>query len=72
MACKGCESEKQQAIPVELVFAFPGIEGIKLSPVYVSHKVLVCLDCGYAQLVVPPAQLEQLKKGICQVRSTVA
>lgn len=59
-------------LPVELVFDFPGIEGIKLSPVRVAHKILVCFNCGYTQLVVPPAKLEQLKKGICKVRSTVA
>ena len=72
MACRGCESQNQQVFPVELVFAFPGIEGTKLSPVHVSHKILICLDCGYAQLVLPPARLEQLKKGICKVRSMVA
>jgi hypothetical protein len=64
MACKSCGSDKQQYFSGELSVAFPVIEKLKQAPVYVLQKLLVCLDCGYAELIVPPTELEQLRKGI--------
>jgi len=28
------------------------------------QKILVCLDCGYTELIVPTAELAQLRKGM--------
>ena len=64
MACKSCGSEKQQYFSGELSVAFLAIEKLKRDPVYVIQKILVCLDCGYVDLIVPSAELEQLRKGI--------
>jgi hypothetical protein len=64
MACKSCGSEKQQYFSGELSVAFLAIEKLKQAPVYVIQKILVCLDCGYVDLIVPSAELEQLRKGI--------
>ncbi|MGC1415347.1 MAG: hypothetical protein WA817_08705 [Candidatus Acidiferrum sp.] len=64
MACKSCGSDKQQYFSGELSVAFPAIEKLKQAPVYVLQKLLVCLDCGYAELIVPATELEQLRKGI--------
>jgi hypothetical protein len=64
MACKSCGSEKQQHFSGELSVAFLAIEKLKQAPVYVIQKILVCLDCGYVEVVVPSAELEQLRKGI--------
>ena len=72
MPCKGCTSDNQQYFSVDLALAFPGVERLKLSPVYVCPKILVCLDCGYAELVVAAAELERLKKGMAAFRSTGA
>ena len=63
MACKSCGSEKQQHFSGELSVAFLAVEKLKQAPVYVVQKILVCLDCGYAEINVPTAQLEQLRKG---------
>jgi len=63
MACKSCGSEKQRYFSGELSVAFLAIEKLKQAPVYVVQKILVCLDCGYAEINVPTAQLEQLRKG---------
>ena len=63
MECKSCGSEKQQYFSGELSVAFPAVEKLKQAPVYVVQKILVCLDCGYAELIVPAAELEQLRKG---------
>jgi hypothetical protein len=64
MTCKKCASAHQQEFRGELTVAFAGKERINLSPVYVCQKTLVCLDCGYTELLVPAPQLEQLNKGI--------
>jgi hypothetical protein len=63
MPCKQCASTHQQDFQGELTVAFAGKERINLSPVYVCQKTLVCLDCGYTELVVPAPQLEQIRKG---------
>ena len=63
MACKGCGSEKQQYFSGELSVAFPAIEKLKQAPVYVVQKILVCLNCGYTELIIPTAELAQLRKG---------
>ncbi len=50
MACKSCGSEKQRYFSGELSVAFLAIEKLKQAPVYVVQKILVCLDCGYAEI----------------------
>jgi len=64
MACKGCASENQYYFPGELTLAFPGIETLKISPVYASAEILVCLDCGHTELAIPEVGLRQLRKGM--------
>ena len=64
MACMKCASEKQQYFSGELSVAFLAIEKLKQSPVYVVQKILVCLDCGYTELIIPTAELDQLRKGM--------
>jgi hypothetical protein len=64
MACKSCASEKQQYFSGELSVAFLAIERLKKDSVYVVQKILVCLDCGFAELIIPTAELGQLKKGM--------
>jgi len=63
MACKSCGSEKQQYFSGELAVAFPAISKLKHSPIYVVQKILVCLNCGYTELIIPTAELDQLRKG---------
>ena len=64
MACKSCASEKQQDFSGELSVAFLAIEKLKKDPVYVVQKILVCLNCGYTELIIPNAELAQLRKGM--------
>ena len=72
MVCKACSSENQQNFSGEMSVAFSGIETLNLSPVYVCQKILVCLDCGYAELVFPATELEQLREGMERFSSKVA
>jgi hypothetical protein len=64
MACLACSSENQQSFSGELIVAFPGLQRLDLCPVYSCQKMLVCLDCGYTELIVPDPQLEKLKNGM--------
>jgi len=63
MTCKSCASEKQQDFSGDFSVAFRPIEKLNLTPVNFVRKVVVCLDCGYAELFVPKHELDQLKKG---------
>jgi len=64
MACKACSSENQRCFSGELTVAFPGVQRLNRSPIYVCQKTLVCLDCGYSELVFPATALEELRKGM--------
>jgi hypothetical protein len=63
MVCKVCASENIQELAGELSASFVEIKGLRTSPIYVCQNVLVCLECGFTELVIPRPQLEQIKKG---------
>jgi hypothetical protein len=44
-------------------FHFPGYEGLDKPTVWIFPEVVVCLDCGLAELTVPEAELRTLAKG---------
>jgi hypothetical protein len=64
MACKKCASGAQQDFEGEVSVVFPGLQGLNLSPVYICQNMFVCLDCGFAELVIPGPELDQLRKGM--------
>jgi hypothetical protein len=61
MACKACNSENLQRLDGELTASLPTLKGLKASPLYVCQSILVCMDCGFAELVIPPSELLPLK-----------
>jgi hypothetical protein len=71
MACKACSSENQRNFTGELTVAFPGVQRLNQSPVYVCQNTSVCLDCGYTELVFPETGLELLRKGMGEPRQRV-
>jgi hypothetical protein len=72
VVCKVCASDNQQNFPAEMHVGFPGIKRVSLSPVYISAGLLVCLDCGHADLLIPATKLERLKEGMDAIRSAGA
>jgi len=62
MACKACASVNVQKLAGELSASFPDLEAAKVPPIYVCQDLTVCLDCGFAELVIPADTLEQLNK----------
>jgi hypothetical protein len=62
MQCKACKSGNLQNLEGELTASLPGVDAIKVPPVYVCQDVLICLDCGFAELLIPASQLKLLKR----------
>jgi hypothetical protein len=58
-----CGSDNQRKFSTEMNFHFPGYEGLDKPTVWIFPEVVVCLDCGLAELTVPEAELRTLAKG---------
>lgn len=61
MPCKACQSGNLQKLDGELTASSPDLDAIKVPPLYVCQEVVVCLDCGFAELLIPTNQLKLLK-----------
>jgi hypothetical protein len=62
MPCRVCSSHNLQKLDGELTASFPSVKDVKASPIYVCQEVRVCMDCGFAELRIPTAELEVLRK----------
>jgi hypothetical protein len=65
MACK-CSSDHQSTFSMEMNIHFPGREGLDKPTVWVFPKVLVCLDCGFAEFAIPKNDLHALVEGLAR------
>jgi hypothetical protein len=63
MPCKSCGSTNQRKFGGEIGIHFPGLKNIDKPVVLVFPEVVVCVDCGTAEFVVPETELRQLAKG---------
>lgn len=61
MSCKSCQSASQRNFNGEVALHFPGLDGLTKLMVWVFPKVLVCLDCGFAEFAVPDEQVKTLR-----------
>jgi hypothetical protein len=62
MACRACKSENLQKADGELTVSLPSLKALEVPPIYVCRVVLVCMDCGFTELVIPAAELLSLRK----------
>jgi hypothetical protein len=69
MPCRACKSENMQKFEGELTASLPDAKGVNVAPVYICHSVLICLDCGFAELMVPTTELHSLKRGKAALES---
>jgi hypothetical protein len=60
MSCKHCHSENLRILNGEVAIHFPGREGLCKPLVFVFPKLLICLNCGFTEFVVPETDLRQL------------
>jgi hypothetical protein len=42
---------------------FPGLKGLNEPIVWVFPKIAVCLDCGFAEFLIPETELRLLAEG---------
>jgi len=61
MPCKNCASDNLQNLTGELTASLPDIKNLKVSPIYVCQEIIACLDCGFTELRLTAAALQQLK-----------
>jgi len=64
MACRSCRSENQSELVAEINIHFPGWRGLDKPAVMVYPKLVVCLDCGFTQFMLPETELRTLGKGV--------
>jgi hypothetical protein len=63
MRCKSCGSVNQKKLIAEMGIRSPGMKGLDEPIVWAFPELIVCMDCGAAEFVVPKAELRQLAKG---------
>jgi hypothetical protein len=63
MPCKSCASVNQSKFTGEIGIHFLGLKNIDKPVVWVFPELIVCLDCGTAEFLVPEAELRHLAKG---------
>jgi hypothetical protein len=60
MFCKVCQSENQRDLGGEVAIHFRGLKNLDKPTVFVFPDLLVCLNCGFTEFVVPETELRQL------------
>ena len=63
MPCKSCGSANQSKFAGEKGIHFPGLQNLDKPVVWVFPEIIVCLDCGTSEFVVPEVELRLLAKG---------
>jgi hypothetical protein len=63
MPCKSCGSESLGEFTGEIAIHFRGLKNINEPTVFVFPELVVCLECGTAEFVVPEDVLRLLAKG---------
>ena len=63
MSCRSCQSDNLGKFSGEINIHFPGPKGLDKPTVWVFPKLLVCLDCGFVEFLIPEAELRQLAEG---------
>jgi predicted nucleic-acid-binding Zn-ribbon protein len=62
MPCRACSSDNLEKLNAEFTASFSSLKDVNVNPIYVCQEMRVCLDCGFAELRVPHAELEVLRK----------
>ncbi len=60
MSCKSCGSINLDKFNAETGIRRLGLKNIDKPAVFLFSELIVCLDCGRAEFVVPKAELRQL------------
>jgi hypothetical protein len=63
MPCKACGSPNHSTFSAEMNIHLRGVEGLDKPTVWIFPELLVCLDCGFAQCLIPETELPKLARG---------
>lgn len=63
MACKECGGDNLKGFSAEIAFTFTGQGSLENAPAYTIAKPVVCLECGFTELVVEKHTLQELNGG---------
>lgn len=61
--CKSCGNSNQSEFSSEICIHFPGLQGLDIPAVFVFPKLVVCLDCGFTECLIPETELRRLAVG---------
>jgi hypothetical protein len=67
MSCKSCSSDNLRKFKTEIAVHFPFSENNDKPHVFLFPEILVCLKCGYGEVVVPEDQLRVLAEDTAPV-----
>jgi hypothetical protein len=59
MSCHSCSSTNQKDFSSEIMVHFSGLENLDKPAVLSFPRVLVCLECGFSQFMLPETELSQ-------------
>ena len=63
MQSRSCSSSNQTHFGSEIMIHFSGLQNLDKPAVWVFPKILVCLDCGFAESIIPATELRLLEQG---------
>jgi hypothetical protein len=69
MPCNSCGSINQEKYLAEVDIHFPGLRNSGKRPVLVFPELVVCLDCGKTEFMVPKAELDILNSDWKPIKS---
>ena len=62
LPCKVCGSENVHKLRGEIAMRSPGLKNIDKPVVWLFPDIVVCMDCGIAEFVVPEGERQLLAK----------
>jgi len=63
MKCSSCGSGNQVELQTEMAIHFSGRKNLNKPHVFLSPRVLICLDCGLSSFTLPETELQKLRSG---------
>jgi len=67
MPCIACGSNCQEEFDAELILHFSGIKNLDEPGLWVSPKLLICLNCGYAHFTIQEPSWRPVRASLRQV-----
>ena len=66
MPCQKCRSDQQSKFNAEINVHFPGHESRDKPSILIFPELLVCLNCGFTELVISRKDLPSLASGVAK------